>query len=438
MGISSYRCSHAEPARPAWRWAVAGCMPALLAVVLFSGCESATPATQGSKRPKVVVTTPITDMVMDYQDFTGRLDAVKTVEIRARVTGYVTEVPFKEGDQVKEGDLLFQIDVRPYQADLNQTEANLKLAIAERTYQVLNADRAARMIATRAISTDDYQRAMAERDKAIASVGAFEAARDKAQLYLDYTRVTAPVTGRISRRFVDPGNLINADNTVLTTLVTENPMYDYFNVDERTYLSFLAQVAPGHTSWFEGLKFPVLMCLACDKEFERVGYVDFVDNRVLATTGTVKMRGVFQNPKLQLKSGMFTRTRLPMGTAYRSIIIPDEAIQSDQERKYVWVVNQNDEVEYRSVTMGPAIGELRVIRPAVKGKEGKEGLSEGERIIVSGMQRVRKGVKVEAENQPSPAPPRMPLVRLLAEHQARRQGGDPPQTAAAVKTGGAQ
>jgi RND family efflux transporter MFP subunit len=388
----------------------------------------------------VVVTTPITDRVMDYQDFTGRLDAVKTVDIRARVSGYVMEVPFKEGDLVKEGDLLFLIDPRPYLADLNQAAANLKLAIAERHYQVQVVERGERMLATKAASIDEYQKMVAERDKAIASVGAYEAARDKAKLYLDYTRVTAPVTGRVSRRYVDPGNLVNADNTMLTTIVTENPMYAYFDVDERTYLDLLSQVAPGHTSWFEGLKFPVMIRLANEKEFERVGFVDFVDNRVTATMGTVKMRGVFDNSKGLLKAGMFIRSRLPLGSAYSSVIIPDEAIQSDQERKYVWVVNKNDEVEYRSVTLGLAIGDLRVIRPPAQGKEGKEGLVEGDRFVISGMQRVRKGVQVEVQNQPPPTAPHMPLVRLIEEHQARRQGGAvvPAAGAAPVKTGGAQ
>jgi len=385
-----------------------------LAALVVSGCET-TPPAQGTKKPKVIVTTPITDRVIDFQDFTGRLEAVKSVELRARVSGYVMEVPFKEGDQVKEGDLLFQIDVRPYKADLNQAEANLKLAVADRDYQAQNSERAGRMMLTKAISTDDYQKALMERDKAIASVGAFEAARDKSKLYLDYTRVIAPMSGRISRRYVDPGNLVNADNTMLTTIVTEDPVYGYFDVDERTYLNLLGQVAPGHTSWFQGLKFPVLMSLANEKEFERVGYVDFVDNRVIATMGTVKMRGVFQNPNGMLKAGMFMRLRLPMGMAYNSIIIPDEAVQSDQERKYVWVVNKSGEVEYRSVKLGQAIGELRVVRPPEAGKEGKEGLAEGERIIVSGMQRVRKGIQVDAEVQPPPTPPGSPLVRLLAE-----------------------
>jgi len=396
----------------------------LAGLVVLPGCEPAK-TTKGTKNPKVVVTTPISDIVMDYQDFTGRLEAVKMVEVRARVSGYVTEVPFKEGDVVKEGQLLFQIDVRPYQADLNQMEANLKVAIADRSLWAKSAERARQLYPRNAMSRDDYDNIIGANEKAIAGVGAAEAARDRAKLYVDYTRVIAPVTGRVSRRFVDPGNLITADNTVLTTVVTESPMYAYFDVDERTYLDLLASVAPGQRSWYEGLRLPVMMRLANETEFEKdkVGVVDFVDNMVKGTTGTVRMRGVFQNTSGYLKSGLFVRVRLPTGTAYKSILIPDEAILSDQERKYVWVVNAKNEVEYRSVKIGQPVKDLRVIRPAEPGKEGKEGLVEGERFIVSGMQRVRKGIQVEPETLAPPTPPEMPLIRLMQkeELQTNRQ-----------------
>jgi RND family efflux transporter MFP subunit len=405
---------------------------AALAAMGLAGCDKG-PVAKDAKNPRVIITKPIYETVMDYQDFTGRLDAVKTVDVRARVTGYVTEAPFKEGDYVKEGQLLFQIDTRTYEADLNQAEANLNVALAERNFQKRNAERARRLIAVKAIATEDLETTLAACDKAIATVGAMQAARDKAKLYLDYTHVTAPLTGRISRRFVDPGNLINADNTILTTIVTENPMYAYFDVDERTYLNLLQSIAPGQTSWSEGLRPPVMMRLANEEDFARdkVGVVDFVDNRVVANTGTVRMRGVFQNPRGLLKAGLFVRIRLPIGAPYRATLIPDEAVQSDQERKFVWVVNKNDEVEYRSVQLGQGIREWRVIRPAAKGKEGKEGLAEEERVIVSGMHRVRKGVRVDAEGQAPPPPPDVPLVRLL-ERKANPKAAATPAAAAAA------
>jgi RND family efflux transporter MFP subunit len=388
---------------------------ALVCALGLAGCtkDAAKPA---ARNPKVVVTTPISDTVIDYQDFTGRLDAFKTIEIRARVTGFVMEAPFKEGDLVKEGQLLFQIDRRPYQADLNQAVANLNVAIAERNLAEKNAERARKLPPT-ALSHEEFETIEAAYEKAKASVAAMESAKEKAELYLNYTKVTAPVTGRVSRRFVDPGNLINADNTVLTSIVAENPMYAYFDVDERTYLDLLSTVSPGQTAWSADVHLPVMIRLANEQEFAQVGYIDFVDNRIVATTGTVRMRGVFQNRDGRLKSGLFVRVRLPIGNSYKTLMIPDEAVQSDQERKYVWVVNSKNEAEYRSVEIGQSIGTLRVIRPAKNGQEGKVGLTEGERVIVAGMQRVRNGVVVDADKQAPPKPPQMALVRLLNEKQ---------------------
>jgi RND family efflux transporter MFP subunit len=193
-----------------------------LVFILAAGCERSQPP---AERPKVevVVTTPITDKVTDYQDFTGRLDAVKTVDIRARVTGYVTKAPFKEGDDVHEGDLLFEIDPRTYEADHNQAEANLKLAEADSKLQQKNAARAQRMRSDKALSQEEYETTVATAEKSKATVKSMEAARDRAKLYVDFTRVMAPWNGRISRRLVDPGNLVNADQTILTTMVTEDP-----------------------------------------------------------------------------------------------------------------------------------------------------------------------------------------------------------------------
>lgn len=429
-------------AAPPWLGAIGAF--ALLALGL-AGCQPAA-TTKPAKVPRVIVTMPIVDTVMDYQDFTGRLEAVKMIEIKARVSGEVKEAGFKEGDRVKEGHPLFEIDPSTYAADLNQAEANLKVAEAERNLQEKNAVRGKDLYEStpKAMSREEYETVVAAHLKSAAAVGAVKAARDRSQLYLDYTHVKAPIDGRVSRRFVDPGNLIIADTTVLTTIVSEDKMYAYFDVDERTYLDLLASVKPGQKSWYEGLKLPVMMRLANENEFEKIGVVDFVDNRVAATTGTVRMRGVFQNDNGKLKAGLFVRIRLPIGLAYEAIMIPDEAIQSDQERKYVWVVNSKDEVKYRSVKLGLSANALRVIesadkdkegsegdamddrvivmrviKKAEKGKEGKEGLTLEDRVIVNGMQRAKDGIPVEVGVQPSPAPPHMPLVRLLKESLVR-------------------
>jgi RND family efflux transporter MFP subunit len=377
------------------------------------GCNHAPPP-KATKNPRVVVTTPVTGRVIDYQDFTGRLDAFRSVEVKARVTGHITEAPFKEGDLVKEGQLLFQIDKRPYEADSNQAEANLKVSIADRNFQEKSVERY-RKAGPANVSREELETAQAAYEKAIAKVAADQAAVARAKLYLDYTAVKAPLTGRVSRRFVDPGNLVNADNTALASIVAEQQVYAYFDVDERTYLDLLGMIAPGQKSWSEGLKLPVLMRVANEDEFHTVGHVDFVDNRVVATTGTVRMRGVFDNENGKLKTGLFVRIRLPLGSAYDSLMIPDEAIQSDQERKYVWVVNDKSEVEYRTVELGQAIDAMRVVKPAAAGTEGKEGLSPTDRVIISGMQRVRNGVAVEAEAEKAPPPPDVPLVKALAQ-----------------------
>jgi membrane fusion protein, multidrug efflux system len=386
-----------------------------VACVFVAGCQqNAVP--KANKNPKVIVAYPAIDRVVDFHDFTGRLEAVKSVEIRSRVSGYINEALFKDGDSVKEGALLFQIDPRPFAADLRQAEANLEVTRTEENLQAKNVERAHQLLLARSIAREEFDTTTAALAKAKANVGAMIAARERAQLYLDFTRVTSPVTGRMSRRLVDPGNLILADTTILTSVVSENPMYAYFDVDERTYLDILDAISPGTRVWPENAKLPVLMALANDKDFDRIGAIDFVDNRVVATTGTVRMRGVFPNDQGYLKAGFFIRVRLPVGSSYKAIVIPDEAIQNDQERKFVWIVNAKNEVEYRSVRIGQSLRENRVILPAEKGKEATEGLSVSDRVIVSGMQRVRKGIVVDGEMQPTAALPENPMIRLLEKN----------------------
>jgi len=384
-------------------------------LLLSTGCQQAAPE-HPKKPPQVVVTSPIRDEVADYQDFTGRLDGLKTVDIRARVSGFIMEAPFNEGDLVHEGDLLFQIDRRPYQAALDQAEANVKVAVADQNLQLRNSQRAHKMIQSNSIAREDYDTMLATEEKSRATVGAVEAARDLARLNLDYTRVIAPLSGRISRRFVDPGNLITADTTVLTSIVSDNQLYAYFDVDERTYLDLLASAKQGQGSWLAGLRFPVLMSLANEgNKFEHVGKVNFIDNRVNATTGTIRMRAVFDNADGFLKSGLFVRIRLPIGNPYHTLLVAAEALLSDQGRSYVYVVDDKNQVAYRRVNVGQELEGLRVI---------KDGLAEGERVIVSGMQRVRPGTEVEVKMQPRPKAPESPLVRLLTQTmQADKEKG---------------
>jgi RND family efflux transporter MFP subunit len=397
---------------------------ALVGLVLVVGCgPAAKPKVE--KTVEIVVTTPITQDVLDYQDFTGRIDAFRTVDIRPRASGYIDEAPFKEGDRVRKGDTLFTIDERTYRADLNQAKANLDLAIADRNLQILNSARARQLVVTRAMGKEEYDQIMASREKSHATVGAMEAARERAEVNLGYTKVIAPISGRISRRNVDPGNLVKADETMLTTIVADDQVYAYFDVDERTYLDLVKEKSEGSSRGrLEDLKLPVLMRLANEEEFTHPGYIDFLDNRLNGNTGTIRMRGVFDNAQGDLKSGLFARIRLPLGSFYKAILVPDEALQSDQGRKYVYVVDSESTVHYRPVSLGQPIGEMRVLKPAKKDKNGKivEGVVEGEKVIVSGMQRVRPEQEVKAKVLPPPQAPNFPLGKLM-KHR-RSQGPD--------------
>jgi RND family efflux transporter MFP subunit len=393
-----------------------GILVALLLALLPAGCNQAQPTAQEKKAIEVIATWPITSEVADYQDFTGRLDAVKTVDIRARVSGFVVTAPFKEGDLVHEGDLLFQIDERTYRATYNQAEANLKQSAADRNLQEQNSRRARRMADSRSLSQEDYDTVVATLEKSKATVGAMEAARDMAKLYLDFTKVIAPLTGHISRRLADPGNLIVADNTILTTIVADSSLYAYFDVDERTYLDLVAAASPGQNPLLTGQPLPVVLRLVNEEEFTHKGSVDFIDNRVNAATGTIRMRGIFDNAAGILKPGLFVRIRLPIGKPYQAILTSSEAILSDQGRKYVYIVNDNNEVVYRPVTVGQESHGLSII---------KKGLSTGERVIISGMQRVRQGAQVQVKLQEPPKAPPSVLVQMLEPSpnvQAAKQG----------------
>jgi RND family efflux transporter MFP subunit len=398
----------------------------LLGALLATGCGHKAPPKE-AKAQEVIVTTPVRGEVADYQDFTGRLDAFKTVEVRPRVSGYVIEAPFKEGDEVKKDDVLFRIDPRPYQASFDAAKAQLaaaqaQVAVGENNLKLakVTLDRAiAAGSAATALELDQdrtqHAVTQANLNLARANVGTAQANLDTARLNLEWTTVKAPLPGRISRRNVDPGNLVTADTTMLTTIVTTTPLYAYFDVDERTYLELVGRTPSGPGSWFTGSEslaqgqYPVLIRLANEEEFTRLGRINFLDNRVNANTGTIRMRGTFDNTEGFLKAGLFVRIRLPIGAPYSALLVPDEALQSDQGRKFVWVVNDENKVEYRGVTLGQAVQGLRVI---------KEGLAEGDRVIVSGTQRARKGLQVRVTPREPPSAPEVPLAKLLAAHRA--------------------
>lgn len=343
--------------------------------------------------PKVTVSHPVVREVIEWDEYTGRIEATESVEVRARVNGYLQSVHFKDGQIVKKGDLLFVIDPRPYQAEVDRVQAELQLAQARLELAKSNYARAQKLLQFRAISQEEADTRAATERQNQESVEAARAAVKAAKLNVEFTRVTAPLTGRISRRLVTEGNLINggtAQATLLTTIVSMDPIYVYFEADERSYLKYVRLSQNGKGPSSREARNPVYLALADEKGFPRRGYIDFVNNRLDSKTGTMTGRAVFSNPDLTLTPGLFARVRLQGSNRYEAVLVPDEAIGSDQAQKFVFLLNGDDTVEYRVVQLGPVIHGFRVIR---------EGLKPDERIIVNGIQRARPGSKVSPDQR---------------------------------------
>jgi RND family efflux transporter MFP subunit len=368
----------------------------LLSCPVIAGCgpSQAQPGPL-QQTPEVLVSVPVTREVTDYVDFPGRTEAVQSIDVRARVTGYLDKVCFQEGADVKKGDLLFEIDPRPYKAALDQAVGNL--VSMEARVKRLDAElaRAKRLVGTMAISQEDHDKIMGDRGEAAASLQALTAGVERAQLDLTFTKVVAGVSGQISRRYIDPGNLVKADDTVLTTIVSIDPIYAYFDADERTTLRLQRLVRARKIKWSLDAGLPVLLGMADEDGFGKRGTINFADNRLDADTGTWRLRGVFANPDRSLSPGLFVRMRAPVGEPYRATLVSEEALGTDQGQKFLYVVTDKNNVEYRRVSVGRLHDGLRVIT---------EGLAPGERIVVSGLQRVRPGIEV------NPKAVDMPLV----------------------------
>jgi RND family efflux transporter MFP subunit len=360
--------------------------------ILLSACQQQQAATPPPP-PKVTVSQPVLREVIEWDEFTGRIEAVESVEVRARVSGYLQSVHFTDGATVKKGALLFVIDPRPYQAELNRAKAALEQAIAryERTQKDLA--RAQQLVKSRAVSQEEVDTRGADQREAQESVQAARAAVEAAHLNVEFTQVRAPISGRISREFVTVGNLINggmADSTLLTRIVSLDPIYSYFDVDERSYLKYSRLWREGQRSGSREVKIPVHLALGNETGFPHQGQLDFIDNRLDPNTGTMMGRSVFSNPDQMLIPGLFARIRLPGSSQYEALLIPDGAIGSDQTQRFAFVVNDQNTVEYRKVELGPIIDGLRVIR---------DGLKPEDWVIVNGVQRVRAGAKVDPQKQ---------------------------------------
>src|SRR5262245_36575095 len=365
--------------------------------VLLSACQQQQAAAPPAPPPKVAVSQPVVRDVVEWDEYTGRLDAVESVEIRARVSGYLQSVHFTDGAIVKQGALLFVIDQRPYQAELNRAKATLEQAIARYERTQKDFARAQQLVKSRAISEEEVDTRGADQREAREAVQAARAAVEAARLNVEFTEVRAPISGRISRHLVTQGNLINggtAESTLLTTIVSLDPIYCYFEADERSYLKYARLSRTGERPSSREVRNPAYLALANETGFPHQGYIDFVDNRLDPNTGTMTGRAVFSNPEPIFTPGLFARVRIPGSGKYTALLLPDEAIGTDQTQRFAFVVDDQHTVEYRKVELGPIIDGLRVIRG---------GLTPGDWVIVNGVQRVRPGATVDPQPQTIPA-----------------------------------
>ena len=364
---------------------------ALLAALGVSGCRSeATPAAQ-APAPAVSVAAALERDVTEWDEFTGRLEAVESVEVRPRVTGYIESVNFTEGSTVRKGDLLFVIDPRPYRAELSKAEAELARATAGSELAAADAARSEKLVDIKAVSREEYEQRRNAAREATANVASMRAAVDAAQLNLEFTRITAPISGRISKAAVTAGNLVTGgSNTapLLTTVVSLDPMYVTFEGDEQVYLKYAELSRRGERSSSRDAANPVLMGLANETDYPHRGSMVFVDNQVDPRTGTIRARASFENKDGYLTPGLFARVKLLGHNSYHAVLVDDRAIGTDQSQKFVYVVDAQNKVNYRPVKVGRLTDGLRIVQ---------QGLQPGENVIVNGLQRVRPGVVVATE-----------------------------------------
>jgi RND family efflux transporter MFP subunit len=367
---------------------------ALILAPALAACGDSQRAQPAPPPPTVTVATPAQRAVVDYDEYVGRFLAVDSVEVRARVSGYLDGVHFKDGQIVKAGDLLFTIDKRPFQNALDQARANLTLARSNLTYTDADLARGKQLVRDKTITEQVFeQRAQAKRN-AEASVLANEAAVRQAELDLQFTELRAPVTGRIGDRRVSPGNLITGGTTgtttMLATIVSLDPIRFEFTFDEAAYLRYERSSRTGLEVTSREGSVIVSLKLIDEADFVHRGYMDFVDNVIDKASGTIRGRAVFSNADEVFTPGMFGRVRVPGSPAYPALVIPDSAIASEQARKYVLVVDNENTAQQRYVTLGQLVDKLRVV---------KDGLKPDDRIIVNGLMRARPGAKVTPEDQ---------------------------------------
>ena len=365
---------HSRP-RHVWRALAATGLAAAVAFAV-AGCDTRAQDQTAPPPPDVGVAAVLSEQVQDWNEATGRIAAVESVELRPRVSGYVERVAYAEGDEVAKGDLLFVIDPRPYRAALQRAEAELARARAEAQLAKTRHTRAQSLIEASAISRDDFEARSAGLAEAEAAVRAAQAMVETARLDLAFTQVRAPVAGRAGRAMLTTGNLAQADASLLTTVVSQDPVHVYFETDERTFLRHQAMSRAGERRNADNA---VRVGLADEVGHPHAGTVDFLDNQVDPATGTVRARAVLPNPDRRFTPGLFARVQLEGAAARPAILIDDKAVITDQDRKYVYVVGEDNTAQRRDIVPGRIVEGLRVV---------ESGLAAGDRVIVNGVQKV--------------------------------------------------
>nr|WP_291188336.1 efflux RND transporter periplasmic adaptor subunit [Dokdonella sp.] len=363
------------------RTRVSSSLMSLLAVGLLAalaGCNknAAAPHAGMPPPPDVSVAAVVSKPVRQWDAFTGRVAATDSVDVRARVSGYIQRIAFKEGDEVKQGDLLFVVDQRPYKAALDNSAAQLDRARASAKLAQAQDQRAQSLIKTGAISRDDYDTRAATLGQADAEVRAAEAALATAKLNLEYTEVRSPIAGRVGRALLTLGNLIQADQSVLTSVVSQDPVYVYFQPDEQAFLRYSELARKGARASSDN---PVRVGLASDTGFPYSGTVNFVNNQVDAATGTINARAVVPNPDRVFTPGLYARVQLEGSAEFTAMLVDDKAVLTDQDRKYVYVLGPENKAMRKDVALGGMVDGLRVVQ---------SGLEAGDKVIVSGVQKI--------------------------------------------------
>jgi multidrug efflux system membrane fusion protein len=372
---------------------------AMFGLIVCIGCQRSGSRVAPAEPQALPVSKPVQREVTDFVDFTGRTEAVEAVDIRPRVTGYLVQTRFKEGSEVKKGDLLFEIDPQPYQAQLAQAKSQVALNEASLKLAQTTYARDLPLAAKGAVTQQELDQDKAAVDEADARLKATQASLKVYELNLEFTKVLAPINGQISRFYLTKGNLVNQDQTLLTTVVSLDPMHVYFDMDEPTLLQLRRARNAGLIKPSPDGQFPVFMGLQGEEGTPHHGTVNFVNNQVNPATGSITLRGVFPNPKPEggtrlLSPGMFVRVRLPIGQPHQALLVIDRAIGSEQGQKFVYIVDADSKVQYRRLTTGSLQPDgLRVIT---------QGLNPDDSVLVGGIQQVRPQMQIQPETRDMP------------------------------------